>query len=82
MEKEIVKSLVEECYGDFKQINNNFIGYEKINMAEKEEKFYKAKFKELNVNTKIVSEIYTQATLSGNKNELEEIKKNIEEYLN
>ncbi len=76
LEKEIL-NLIDDCYNSFVKINKNFYGCERIDTNEKEEQFYKSKFKQLNVKRSIVSEIYTVVKLSGKKEGLEEIKKNL-----
>jgi len=77
MGKKEILSLIDECYDGLVKINNTFYGCERIDANEEEERFYKSKFRELNVKRSIVSEIYTIVRLSGKKEGLKEIKKNL-----
>jgi len=77
MNNQKVLKLVDETYDSFQTIKKNFHGSERIKTNEKEEKYYRAKFRELGVDPSIVSKIYHEVVLSGNKRGLEGIKKNI-----
>jgi hypothetical protein len=76
-----INNLIDKAYTSFQEIKENFYGSERTTINEKEERFYKTQFKNLGVKPSIVSEIHTEATLSSNKDGIQELKNNIETRL-
>ena len=78
MEKKKIYKLIDECRKGMREIDDAYLGAKRIVVHEKEENFYKPKFKELEVNPKIISDIYN----CRNDNEgINKIKRNIEVLL-
>ncbi|NCN87128.1 hypothetical protein GW932_04805 [archaeon] len=78
METEKIYKLIDECVKDMLKIEKNFYGYERIKTHEKEERLYKARFEDLNINPSIVSNIYSSR---NNNSEIQEIKNSIEKLI-
>ena len=56
-------------------IDEEFYGYERIDAQEKEQRTYMAQFKKLNIQPRIVSDIYS---CRNNDKEIQNIKDNLE----
>jgi len=68
-------ALIYRCRKEMLEIDEKFYGQERIGMQEKEENFYKSRFKAININPKIVSKIYS---CRNNDKEIQNIKDNPE----
>lgn len=81
MDEDKIYSLIDEANDSFVAIAIHFCGYEKEDLLIKAEKSYRTKFKDLNVNPSVVSDIYSVAIFCTNDNSIQKIKNNIESKL-
>ncbi|MCA9487651.1 MAG: hypothetical protein KC516_01680 [Nanoarchaeota archaeon] len=79
MGKTKIIGLIDEYRKSARDIDNNFMDPERREVHEREEKFYKPRFAKLGVSASIISTIYASR---NNEEGIEEIKENIEKYLN
>jgi len=75
MDKDKIYNLIEECRNSFLELNKNFSNSKRIEIIEKEERFYKERFKQLGINPQIVPSIYEYRSDNGG---IQVIKNNIE----
>ena len=82
MKTEKIYNLIDETYDSFVQLRKDFNGQERIDIMEKEESFYKTKFKELGIKPIIVSDIDNISTHPVDmKSEIQFLKDNLEKKL-
>lgn len=78
MENQKVYNLIDECVREMLKIDEIYFGAQRIEMHEKEEKFYKGQFKRLDISPGIVSKIYSSRQDSEKINE---IKKSLDSLI-
>ena len=78
MNKNEINQTIDEYVAGALDIDENFMGSDRINIHEKEQRFYITQFQKLGIARRITSDIYSHR---NSPEEIQKIKDNLEKYM-